>query len=299
MDLKRLRYFCAVVEQGNITKAARALNMAQPPLSKRLRELEDEVGAALFIRQGHKIETTLAGDYLYRRAGEILRSVEETTQQTALIARNQKKTICIGLSHLFQDYFRDLLIEMHQRYPDVEINVFVSDSSHLENLLAIGAIDVALIQRPQNADEFNCINMTPIKLVAVVSETLCADMDGDTLNFLDVADFPLILMRKSSGTGTYEDLITQFRKGGRQPNIIMRVSQPHMVLDWLSGGLEAACLLPTSEVCTRPLRGYRVFDIFPPPLVFFPSVVKLTTAPHVPELLSLLERGYPFPVENP
>ena len=58
MDLKRLRYFCRVVEQGSVSQAAKVLNMAQPPLSKRIQELEEELNVSLFTRQGNRIEPT-------------------------------------------------------------------------------------------------------------------------------------------------------------------------------------------------------------------------------------------------
>lgn len=54
MDLKRLRYFCKVVESGSITQAAKALNLAQPPLSKRIQELEEELNVVLFMRTGNR-----------------------------------------------------------------------------------------------------------------------------------------------------------------------------------------------------------------------------------------------------
>lgn len=80
MDLKRLRYFCRVVEQGSISQAAKVLNMAQPPLSKRIQELEDELKTPLFLRHGNRIEPTEAGFFLYRKACEILRQVEDTAR---------------------------------------------------------------------------------------------------------------------------------------------------------------------------------------------------------------------------
>ncbi len=61
MDLKRLRYFCRVVEQGSVSQAAKSLNMAQPPLSKRIQELEEELQVSLFVRRGNRIEPTEAG----------------------------------------------------------------------------------------------------------------------------------------------------------------------------------------------------------------------------------------------
>lgn len=61
MDLKRLRYFCRVVEHGSVSQAAKSLNMAQPPLSKRIQELEEELQVSLFERRGNRIEPTEAG----------------------------------------------------------------------------------------------------------------------------------------------------------------------------------------------------------------------------------------------
>lgn len=117
MDLKRLKYFfCAVVEQGTISRAARILNIAQPPLSKRLQELEEEVGAPLFLRgTKKKIEPTPAGYHLYRRACEILRRVDDAARETALLARAETRTLRIGLSHLYQNYFESLLLEIHRK----------------------------------------------------------------------------------------------------------------------------------------------------------------------------------------
>lgn len=68
MDLKRLRYFCRVVEHGSVSQAAKSLNMAQPPLSKRIQELEEELQVSLFERRGNRIEPTEAGYFLYRKA---------------------------------------------------------------------------------------------------------------------------------------------------------------------------------------------------------------------------------------
>ncbi|MGG7749310.1 LysR family transcriptional regulator [Klebsiella aerogenes] len=63
MDLKRIKYFCKVAEHGSISEAARQLNMAQPPLSKRIQELEDEIGAPLLIRNNNGVEITAAGNF--------------------------------------------------------------------------------------------------------------------------------------------------------------------------------------------------------------------------------------------
>lgn len=91
MDLKRLRYFCRVVEHGSVSQAAKSLNMAQPPLSKRIQELEEELQVSLFERRGNRIEPTEAGYFLYRKGCEILRQVEDTARETADIAQKDPR----------------------------------------------------------------------------------------------------------------------------------------------------------------------------------------------------------------
>ena len=71
MDLKRLHYFCTIADQGQISRAARVLHMAQPPLSQRLRELEEELGTPLFLRQGRELQLTDAGRRILSYAEQI------------------------------------------------------------------------------------------------------------------------------------------------------------------------------------------------------------------------------------
>lgn len=295
MDLKRLKYFCTVVEHGNITQAARALNMAQPPLSKRLQELEDEVGVPLFLRGSRKIEVTPAGYFLYKKAGEILRSVEEAARETVLLAKSETRTLKIGLTHLFQSYFKSLVIEIHRQNRNIEIGVTVSDSSHLELLLNNGLIDIALIQKPDHLEAYDCIAFPAVKMVAVINKALW-DEEGDvTMSLADVGRFPLVLLKRGSGSGTFEFIQDRFRKCGVQANIVMHISQPGVILDWLDSGLEAASLLPASEVKSQSLANCRVVDVSPSLQVFYPSVVKLSSSLHMKEVMDVVGKGYPFP----
>lgn len=294
MDLRRLRYFCAVIEQGNLTKAARALNMAQPPLSRRLRELEEEIGAVLFLRDGHSMTPTPAGYHLYRRAGEILRDVEQATQETVAMSRREYRVLRIGMTHLFQKYFTPLLVEIHRRNPHIEIGVSVCDSSQLETQLSDRLIDIALMQRPSQDDSFDCVDLTPQRAVAVISNRLDSSRYKDAIPFSAIGEYPLALLRRASGSGTYEGLLDQFRRSGIDSNVILRISQPGVILDWLEYGLEAATLLPASEVDPAQLRNCRMLEITPSPVMFFPAIVKLTILPSVAEVDSLIAEGFPL-----
>lgn len=293
MDLKRLRYFCKVVESGSITQAAKALNLAQPPLSKRIQELEEELNVVLFMRTGNRIEPTEAGYHLYRRACEILRQVEDAARETVQIANRDVKVLRIGLTHLYQRWFKPLLLELNRRHPDMELSISVSDSSNLEAQLNDGVIDVALIQKPQRNDGYDIYAFAPMPLVAVISKKLLAQVTATTITYQEVGQYPLVLLHRAKDAGTYEMLIDLFRKGGAEPNVSMHVTQPDAILDWMETGLAVATLLPVSEVSGRLLHHCHVLEVFPSPQVFFPAMVKTTISPHVPELMALISQGFP------
>lgn len=298
MDLKRLRYFCKVVEHGSITQAARMLNMAQPPLSKRIRELEEELDVTLFERNGSRIEPTQAGYHLYRRACEILRQVEDATLETRQINNQQGKVLRIGLSHLFQRWFQPLLLALHRAHPAFELNISVLDSSYLEEKLNNGQLDVALIQKPYSSEGYDIVAFEPIKMVAVISKKLLPVHPETPLPFVELAKYPLVLLHRSRDSGTYEILMGLFRNGGVMPKVIMHITQPGAILDWLETGLEAVTLVPASEVNAAQLTHCHVIDIFPEPQVFFPAMVKMTVTPYIPELMDIISEGYPFQCPN-
>lgn len=294
MDLRRLKYFCAVVEQGSLTKASKVLNMAQPPLSKRLQELEEELGVSLFVREGHRIEPSAAGYHLYQKAGDILRDVERAAKETVFIGKHETKTLRIGMSHLYQRFFGPLLMEIHNRIPDVEIQVLLGDSSHLEFMLSNGGIDLAFIQKPRQNVGYQCIDLPSIETVAVASKSIDMSEYGETIPFAALGKYPLVLLRRASGPGTDQVFIDHFRSCGCNPNVVMNISQPTVILDWMNSGLEGVALLPASEIDISALRNCSQLSVSNSPFVFTPSIVRMTTASYMPEIRALLEAPWPL-----
>ena len=288
MDLKRLRYFCVIVEQGSISKAADVLCMAQPPLSKRLQELEEEVGTPLVARGGRRLEPTEAGQYLYQRACNILRTVEDAKQKTIAVANSEKRVLRIGLSYLFTRRFFPMIQELFERNPRAEISVSVSDSSHLEQMLQQGRVDIALVQRPKNPEGFEVIDFPPVELKALVSSALLPESPRQPVSLESIGRYPLILMRRENGPGTFESILDHLRKAGIHPNVKMHVSDPSLAVQMLESGTKAAAFLPASEAVASPARRYVQVDIFPNPLVFHPAAVRLSTNTDMPEAMEII-----------
>ena len=87
MDLRTLHYFLTIAQELNITKAAEVLHMAQPPLSRQLQQLEEELGAQLFIRGKRKLELTEEGKLLKKRAKQILDFVDVTRTEISEVSQ--------------------------------------------------------------------------------------------------------------------------------------------------------------------------------------------------------------------
>lgn len=288
MDLKRLRYFCTILEQGSISKAAEILCIAQPPLSKRLQELEEEIGAPLLVRTGRRLDPTEAGQYLYQKSCEILRLVEETKQKTIAVGNTEKRVLRVGVSYLFQRFFFPVIQELYRRNPRAEIAISISDSSHLEYLLQKGTIDIALMQRPKQADGFELINFPPVGIRALVSTQLLPVAPEHPLSTEDFANFPLILMRRVEGAGTFEAILEYLRKAGIEPHVKMHVSDPCVAVEMLETGTVAAVFVPASEVVPSRSGRFIAVDVQPSPLVFVPSAVRLSIAPDMPEVQDII-----------
>lgn len=92
MELRVLRYFLVIAEEGSISKASEVLHITQPTLSRQIKELEEELGAELFIREKRNMTLTKAGEYLVDRAREILSLSDKTTQEFM----NQRKQLFSG-----------------------------------------------------------------------------------------------------------------------------------------------------------------------------------------------------------
>ncbi|MCH4152673.1 MAG: LysR substrate-binding domain-containing protein [Sphingobium sp.] len=149
MDLRQLRYFLVLSEELNFTRAAQRCNISQPPLSRAIAQLEDELSAPLFVRNTHHVTLTPAGQGLVEDARRLLSSVEDAADKARRTARGQRGTLKLGFggSTVYSLWPR-LLEGFRAEAPDVRI-VFAS-MSVLEQIEALreGQIDLGLIRLP-------------------------------------------------------------------------------------------------------------------------------------------------------
>ena len=146
MDLRQLRYFTAIVEQGSFSKAAVKLRVAQPALSQHLRHMEDELGVALLHRGTRGVQPTEAGERLLMKARIILAEFAELRDSVRGEAAAPAGEVRIGLPGTVSEQFSVPLIEATQeRFPDVRIRIAEAMSGFVLDWLRKGEVDLAVI----------------------------------------------------------------------------------------------------------------------------------------------------------
>ena len=120
MDIRTMQYYLAVVREGTISAAAQALHIAQPSLSRQMKELEEELGAALFVRGNRKITLTEEGMVLRKRAEEMVRLMQMTEDEISQIKNNISGSVRIGAGESWSFYYLSrAAASLAQEHPEI------------------------------------------------------------------------------------------------------------------------------------------------------------------------------------
>jgi DNA-binding transcriptional LysR family regulator len=171
-ELRHLRYFVAVAEELNFSRAAERLHMAQPPLSVAIRQLEQEIGASLFVRTTHEVRLTEAGTALLSGARRTLAEAQAAVTAAQRAAAGELGSLRIG--YHWSARFETLPAlgqAFRRRYPDVELLAEEMRPSGMPAALRSATIDVALALYPDLADGFSYRTIRREPVVAVLSST--------------------------------------------------------------------------------------------------------------------------------
>ena len=143
MDLRQLRYFVAVARERNFTRAAEQLHIAQPPLSRQIQLLEEELGVPLIIRKSRPVRLTEAGRLFYEQSLQVLGRVEQMVEATRRVGLNQNRVLSIGfVASTLYGGLPTLVRKLRQNAPELDIRLLEMVSVQQIAALKEGRIDV-------------------------------------------------------------------------------------------------------------------------------------------------------------
>lgn len=254
MEFRVLQYFLAVTREGNISAAAQSLNLSQPSLSRQLKDLEDELGATLFIRGNRRIELTEEGLILRKRAGEIMQLVELTESEISEVKNNISGTLSIGAGeslsmHRITEVFRRL----KENYPDIRLNVVSGDTEDLQDRLDRGLLDFALIFTDFDRNAYHHLTLEEKEIFGVIMRRDDALAEKEYITVKDLYDKPLIVSR-ANGLDIFSGSQARKLQVAATYNLLYNASL--MVEDGIGVAISFDGLVDTSEnssLCFRPL----------------------------------------------
>lgn len=202
MELRHIRYFLAVAEAGNFTRAAAALGIAQPPLSQQIRALETEVGAPLFHRVPHGATLTAAGAAFRTEARLALAAAERAASAAQRAHRGESGQLTLGVttSSTYNPLISATIDAFHHRWPDVTVSLEEQITSSLFQSVLRGEVDAAFV-RPSDSPLGAGLAVTalpdePMVIALPANHPLAK---RESLRLVDMAEEPLILFPQHAG----------------------------------------------------------------------------------------------------
>lgn len=257
MDIKQLLYFSTIAQEGQITRAAKKLHMAQPPLSQQLKSLEQELGVLLMDRKGKKLELTEAGKVLYERAIELLQRVDEMSLEVKEVGEGLKGELSIGSVKTGFSYIPERFRLFREQYPQVSFRLYEGDSFRLADHLRKREIELAIVRLPLDLSDFSSFPLPTDTFVAVIPENWD---DSEMVHLKQIKDIPLLLLHRVSGVGLFELVVNEWRRHGYVPNIVCQCSDAAMLLSLVKAEVGIS-LLPRSTLLSFPLNGLKIVEI--------------------------------------
>ncbi|RDK08687.1 LysR substrate-binding domain-containing protein [Cupriavidus lacunae] len=255
MDLRAMRYFIAIVDQGSLTRAAEVVCVAQPALSQQLAALEKELGVPLVQRGAKGVKPTEAGRTLYRHARNILRQVEIAGAEVRVAGTDVTGMVAIGLPTTAAAAFGMPLIRVvRARYPQIRLQLFESMSGYISELLDHNRLDFAILFRdvPSRAVELERLASESLYVVGTLPVARGrgkarpqASTEGATVAIKALADLPLVLPSGSQGLREVVELA--FAQAGVPMNVVADLDSLPFLLATAREGL-ACTVLPASSL---------------------------------------------------
>jgi DNA-binding transcriptional LysR family regulator len=265
MELRHLRYFVAVAEEGHITRAAARLGIQQPPLSQQIHALERELDVQLFRRKPRGVELTSAGRALLDDARAILAQVEHALAATRRTARGEQGRIVVGFtsSTPFVPFVPQVIRAFRELYPLVALALEETGTGEMVEGLRSELIDAAFIRSP--APDPAGIEVHPLleepMMVALPEGHALAAPEATPLPLAALSGDTFILYRRPVGPGLYDAIIAACHGAGFSPLVGQEAPRILSTLSLVAAGLGVS-LVPTSlqrlrmdGVVFRPLAG--------------------------------------------
>jgi DNA-binding transcriptional LysR family regulator len=240
MDLRSLRYFVETVRLNSFTQAAESLHVTQSTISKMVRQLEEEVGAQLLIREGRKLTLTDTGTVVYQRGVEMLATMRQLATEVRDTQALERGHLTVGIPPMINLLFTPVLKAFRQRHPNITLTLQEDAGQAIERQVAQGDLEIGLTVLP--ADPALGLQSSPIASYPIwaLAARNTFQKNRTTLKLKSLANTPLVLLKDDFAMT--RALRAAFAEAGFEPQIAAQSGQWDWLVAMASAGMGVALL---------------------------------------------------------
>lgn len=242
LTLVQLKYFKAVCQYNNITKAAAALYVSQPSVSNAIKDLEEEFGVQLFYRLSKGLSLTEEG-WVFLEMTERVLDASHSLERKMQDMGSKRKEITIGIPPMIGTIlFPHLYQSFHKAYPEIRLSIVEHGSVQTRRMVAGGALDIAIVAVDKGAGDFQSFDS--VKVVEIDS-LFCVSANHPLASEASVSigmirKEPLVLFKEDSHQSG--SIKRQFASISAEPNVILYSSQLHTIKELITNGVASSVL---------------------------------------------------------
>ena len=202
MEIKQLKYFLETARSGSLSKASAVLGVAQPALGRQIRQLEEDVGAQLFYRNGRGVVLTSEGSQFRLKVEPLMHELHQARSDCLAHCKVPAGEISVGLPPGLADAIGAAVVGAFiERFPQVKLRLVEGFTGFMNEMLHAGRLDMAVVSRAQRTPTIHADPLLTLDLFMLAHRDLAKpeDIDSDTIPFDHLCDYPLILMSRHHG----------------------------------------------------------------------------------------------------
>ena len=244
MELRHLRYFVAVAEEKNFTRAAERLCMAQPPLSRQIQQLEEELGTILFARDARPLKLTEAGEFFYAHAQQLLARTVDLKAMTQRVGKIER-TMAIGfVASTLYGMLPKIIRRFKSLYPSIELDLHELTTMEQIKALKEGRIDVGFGRIKHEDANVRRIVLREERLMVAVPAGHRLTLSGNPVSLKDLVTETLIIYPKAPRPSYADQVLEAFRDRALVPEKIREVRELQIALGLIAAN-EGIAIVPS------------------------------------------------------
>lgn len=296
IDVHKLNAFVAVVEESNISKAAVRLHMQQPPLTRLMQSLEQELDTQLLKRLPRGVEATEAGKVLYQEAITILAHAQSIPRRVQNIAQGKEGQLNVGFTHSvgLHPFLPTVLRAFRDQFPQVSIYLEEESSSALIDAVINEKLDIVFLRKPAPMQrKLHSQHVLNEPLMVALPNNHCLAQTDSVIQLSDLEPYEFVLYRRLGGQDLFDNIMASCYQAGFSPHVVQEAPRLTSSLNLIAAGIGLSIVPASIQDFWNKQIIYKVLEAKKPCIAPIYAIYRADQMNiRVQHILSLLQASY-------